>query len=71
MKLTKKSAEYCVFQRRDGRYAVKSKNGKWINGDEKVEILYAEELLKRPEPKAEEPAEAEETTEEATEESAE
>jgi len=63
MKLTKKSAEYSVFQRRDGRYAVKGTNGNWINGDEKVEILYTEELLKRPEPKAEEPAEEAEATE--------
>jgi hypothetical protein len=69
MKLTKKSAEYSVFQRRDGRYAVKGNDGKWINGDDKVEILYNEELLKRPEPKAEEPAEAE--AEPETEESAE
>lgn len=57
MKLVKTSAEYSVFQRRDERYAVKSSNGSWINGDDKVEILYKEELLKRPEPKAEEPAE--------------
>lgn len=62
MKQVKKTAEYAVFQRRDERYAVRGANGKWINGDAKVEILYKEELLKKPEPKAEPeeaPAEAE------------
>ena len=58
MKLVKNTAEYTVYQRRDNRYAVRA-NGKWVNGDDKVEILYKEELLKKPEPKAEpeEPAE--------------
>jgi len=69
MKLVKKTAEYTVFQRRDGRHAVRAAGGKWVNGEDKVEILYKEELLKRPEPKAEEPAEeaAEEATEAASE----
>ena len=53
MKLVKKTAEYSVFQRRDNRYAVRSDSAQWINGDAKVEILYKEELLKKPEPKAE------------------
>ena len=70
MKLVKKTAEYSVFQRRDERYAVKSSTGKWINGDDKVEILYNEALLKKPEPKAEEPVE-EETADESTEETSE
>lgn len=63
MKLVKKTAEYTVFQRRDERYAVQGSNQKWINGDAKVEILYTEGLLKKPEPKAEPEAPAEETTE--------
>lgn len=54
MKLIKKTAEYSVFLRRDGRHAVRGSDGKWINGDDKVEILYNEALLKKPEPKAEE-----------------
>lgn len=58
MKLIKKTAEYTVLQRRDNRYSVRGANNKWINGDDKVEILYKEELLKRPEPKAAEPEEA-------------
>ncbi|WP_096085558.1 hypothetical protein [Agaribacterium haliotis] len=69
MKLVKKTAEYTVFQRRDGRYAVRGTNAKWINGEDKVEILYKEELLKKPEPKAE--PEAEEAAEEAADDAAE
>lgn len=60
MKLIKKTAEYSVLERRDGRYAVKSKNGKMINGDDKVAILVAESLVKAPEPKAEEASSEEE-----------
>lgn len=56
MKVVKNTAEYTIFQRRDGRHAVRAAN-KWINGDEKVEILYKEELLKKPEPKAKEATE--------------
>lgn len=56
MKVVKKTAEYTVFMRNDKRYAVRSASRKWINGDDKVAILYKEELLKKPEPKAEEPA---------------
>ena len=53
MKLIKKTAEYSVLERRDGRYAVKSSNGKMINGDDKVAILVTEKLVKAPEPKPE------------------
>ncbi len=68
MKLIKKTAEYSVLERRDGRHAVKSKNGKMINGDDKVAILIAEKLVKAPEPKPEpepEPEAETEATEEA------
>ena len=59
MKVVKTTAEYTVFQRGDGRYAVRAKGRTWINGEDKVEILYNEGLLKKPEPKAEpEPEEA-------------
>ena len=64
MKQVKKTAEYTVFQRRDGRYAVRGTNSKWINGNDKVEILYKETLLAKPEPKAPaEDAPAEEASE--------
>jgi hypothetical protein len=46
MKLVKKTAEYSIYQRSDERYAVKDANNKAVNGDEKVRILAAEELVK-------------------------
>jgi len=61
MKLIKKTAEYSVLERRDGRYAVQSKKGKMINGDDKVAILVAEKLVKEPAPK---PIEEEASSEE-------
>ena len=50
MKLVKKAAEYSIYQRGDERYAVKGADKKAINGDEKVAILLAEELIKAPAP---------------------
>lgn len=61
MKLIKKTAEYSVLERRDGRHAVQSKKGKMINGDDKVAILIAEKLVKAPAPK---PVEEEASSEE-------
>ena len=52
MKTIKQTAEYTVQQRRDGRYAVRGKDKKWINGDAKVEILVKEGLLKQDMPKS-------------------
>jgi len=52
MKTEKKTAEYTVLKRRDGRFAVQGKNGKFINAEEKIKILIAENLVKAPEPKA-------------------
>ncbi len=46
MKLVKKTDEYSIYQRSDNRYAVKGADKKPINGDEKVRILVAEELIK-------------------------
>lgn len=83
MKVTKKTAEYTIYQKRNNRYAVKGANSTWLNGEDKVKILLAEGLIKltEPAPKAEEPAEetaaeaeeaaAEEATEEAGDDSAE
>lgn len=59
MKKVKRTAEYTVFKREDGRYAVKDAKHKPVNGEKKVEILKAEGLLKQPERKP-----AEENTEE-------
>ena len=45
MQLVKKTAEYSIFKRKDGRYAVKDSNKTAVNGDEKARILLAEELI--------------------------
>lgn len=74
MKLVKNTAEYAIFQRNDKRFAVRGAGRKWINGEEKIAILTAEGLLKKPEPKKEpepeapaEEAVAEESAEASTE----
>ena len=61
MKLIKKMADYKIFMRGDERYAVQDASGKPINGEEKVKILVAEDLIKVtvPSSKEEAPAEAE------------
>jgi hypothetical protein len=46
MKLVRKTAEFKIFLRGDNRYAVQNANGKPVNGEEKVKILIAEELIK-------------------------
>lgn len=69
MKLVKKTDEYSIYLRGDKRYAVEDARKKPVNGEEKVRILLAEDLVKvavvakAEEPVAEE-AVAEETTEE-------
>ena len=74
MKTVKKTAEYTIYQKRNDRYAVKGANANWLNGEEKVAILLAENLIKLTQPAAPEveeeaPADtAEETAEETTEE---
>ncbi len=57
MKLVKKTAEYSIFERNDKRYAVQNAAKSWVNGDDKVAILQAEGLAKKPEPKPEPVAE--------------
>ena len=68
MTVVKKTKEFTIVKRRDGRFAVTGKKGKPVNGDEKVAILQAEGYLAKPEPKAEEPAAEEEAAEGASEE---
>jgi hypothetical protein len=68
LKVVKKTAEYTIYQRNDERYAVKDANKKPVNGEEKVKILLAEELIKltaaAPAPVEEAPAEEEAAAEE-------
>lgn len=69
MTLIKKADGYKIYKRGDGRFAVQNASGKPVNGEEKVNVLLAEELIKvtMPAPAApEEPeAEAEAPAEEA------
>ena len=58
MKVVKKTAEYTISQRKDGRYAVVGSDKKPVNGEEKVKILLAEELINLTAPAAPEPEEA-------------
>jgi hypothetical protein len=46
MNLIKKTSEYKIFKRGDERFAVQDATGKPVNGEEKVNILLAEELIK-------------------------
>ena len=65
MEVVKTTKEFKIVKKRSGRYAVKSAKGKWINGEEKVKILKAENLIKvsvtkkkeEPAPAAEAPSE--------------
>jgi hypothetical protein len=66
MKLVKKTAEYSIYQRGDKRYAVEDARKNPVNGEDKVRILVAEDLLKVAAPaKQEAPAAEEAPAEEA------
>jgi len=70
MKAVKTTAEYTIFQRKDERYAVIGADKNPVNGEEKVKILLAEELIKVSLPQeapAEEAAEEQAGEEEAAE----
>ena len=64
MKLVRKTADYKIFLRGDNRYAVQNAAGKPVNGEEKINILIAEELVTVAAPPTSEP-QVEETPEEA------
>ena len=62
MEIVKRTSEYTIVKKRNGRYGVQTKRGRqWINADEKVKILLEAGLIKAPEPKAAEPEEVEDT----------
>ena len=60
MKLVRKTADYKIFLRGDNRYAVQDASGKPVNGEEKVNILIAEDLIKVTAPQEVEPEVVEE-----------
>jgi len=45
MTLVKKTAEYSIFKRKDGRHAVKDANKNAVNGEDKARILLEEGLI--------------------------
>ena len=71
MKVVVKRDEYTIYERRDGRYAVEGIDKKAINGDDKVAILVANELIKALVPAASKEAPEEILEEEVTAEAAE
>lgn len=46
--MSKSKKEYTLQKKRNGRYAVKDKDGKYIRGDAKVAILLKEKVLSPP-----------------------
>jgi hypothetical protein len=50
MKLVKRAEQYSIYKRGDERYAVKNANRKFVNGDEKTQILLEEGLVKKLKP---------------------
>ena len=67
METVKKTENYTIFKKRNGRYSIKGAKGKWINGDEKTKILSAEGLIKVAVKSPVAANTSEETTEETTE----
>lgn len=65
MNEVKKTAEYRIFKKKSGRYAVRAKSKLWLHGEEKEKVLLDEQLITRlrpkpvPEPVVEETAAAE------------
>ncbi len=52
MQPVKKTADYTIYQKRSGRYAIQGKDKQWVRGDDKTRILTDEQLVKPPQPKA-------------------
>ncbi len=71
MEIVKKTDDYVIYRKRNGRLAVKNADRKWVNGEDKVKILLAEGLIRLDEPKAAPTEEAEASEEAAEPESAE
>ena len=67
METVKKTENYTIFKKRNGRYSIKGAKGKWINGDDKTKILVAEGLIKVAVKSPAASAKSEETTEESAE----
>ncbi|ESQ14085.1 MAG TPA: hypothetical protein DDY14_14900 [Chromatiaceae bacterium] len=52
MEMIQKTQKNLIYKKRSGRYAVMDRRSKkWVNGDAKADILLAEALITRSEPK--------------------
>ena len=40
MQQLKQTAEYTIFQKKSGRYAVRAKNKQWVHAADKTKILW-------------------------------
>jgi hypothetical protein len=58
MEKVKQTKEYKILKKRNGRYAVRTLKGKWVNGEDKVKVLLSEKLIKISPKKAEVSAES-------------
>lgn len=70
MQQVKKTADYTIYQKKSGRYAVKGKDKQLVHGDDKARILLAEALIEPPKAKAPAPAAEAESSETPTDEQA-
>ena len=46
MKLVKQIEGFAIYKRNDGRFSVETSKGKAVNGEEKIAVLLAQELIK-------------------------
>jgi len=61
MKVVKRTETHTIYQKRSKRYAVQDSNKRYVNGEEKAQILKDAGLITQPKPKAEEAPAAEES----------
>jgi len=59
MQEVKRTAQYRIYRKSSGRYAVRNPERRWINGDDKAAILLAEGLIEPPKVKRPAPETAE------------
>lgn len=46
MEEIKKTKEYTIYKKRNGRYGVRNSKGQWVHAESKTEILNKEGLIK-------------------------
>jgi hypothetical protein len=51
VKKVQQAGDYSIYRKRSGRYAVQSKDKRWVNADEKTKILLDAGLIEASAPK--------------------